>query len=95
MEKMGEYHPFLTHVEELALMWQEFRLGSFRQQLMDTISKASMVNRAKLSRVYADEVEAVRRYENEEGFWEGVQDKVKTERRGYDQDGDAGEEAEV
>jgi hypothetical protein len=95
MEKMGEFYPFLTRVEETCLMWQEFRLGGFRQMLADTISKAPMTQRAKLARIYPDECEAVRRFEQDEGFWEGILEKIKAARRGYNDGDDTTEEAEI
>ena len=49
--------------------------GSFRANLFQTIFSADMENREKLSLGFPNEVEVVRRYRNEEGYWQKILEK--------------------
>jgi hypothetical protein len=50
--------------------------GSFRTNLFTTIMSADIENQMKLSLGFPDEVEVVRRYRNEEGYWQKLQKKL-------------------
>jgi hypothetical protein len=50
--------------------------GSFRANLFQTIFSADMENREKLSLGFPNEVEVVRRYQNEEGYWQELQKRL-------------------
>jgi hypothetical protein len=49
--------------------------GSFMTNLFKTIMSADMGNQIKLSLGFPDEVEVVRRYQNEDGYWQELQKK--------------------
>ena len=51
--------------------------GSFMTNLFTTIMSADISNQIKLSFGFPDEVEVVRRYRNEEGYWQKLQEKLK------------------
>jgi hypothetical protein len=50
--------------------------GSFMTNLFKTIMSADMGNQIKLSLGFPDEVEVVRRYQLEEGYWQNLQKKL-------------------
>ena len=50
--------------------------GSFMTNLFKTIMSADMGNQFKLSMGFPNEVEVVRRYQLEEGYWENLQKKL-------------------
>ena len=50
--------------------------GSFMTNLFKTIMSADMGNQVKLSLGFPNEVEAVRRYQNEDGYWQELQKKL-------------------
>ena len=50
--------------------------GSFTTNLFKTIMGADMGNQVKLSLGFPSEVEVVRRYQNEDGYWQELQKKL-------------------
>jgi len=51
--------------------------GSFMTNLFKTIMSADIQNQMKLSLGFPNEVEVVRRYQNEEGYWQELQKKLE------------------
>lgn len=51
--------------------------GSFKTNLFQTIFSADMENQTKLSLGFPNEVEVVRRYQNEEGYWQELQKRLE------------------
>jgi hypothetical protein len=51
--------------------------GSFMTNLFKTIMSADIQNQMKLSLGFPNEVEVVRRYRNEDGYWQKLQEKIK------------------
>jgi ribulose bisphosphate carboxylase small subunit len=49
--------------------------GSFRTNLFTTIMSADIENQIKLSLGFPNEVEVVRKYRNEEGYWQKILEK--------------------
>jgi hypothetical protein len=49
--------------------------GSFMTNLFNTIMSADIQNQMKLSLGFPNEVEVVRRYRNEDGYWQKLQEK--------------------
>ena len=49
--------------------------GSFMTNLFKTIMNADIGNQVKLSLGFPNEVEVVRRYQNEDGYWQELQKK--------------------
>jgi hypothetical protein len=47
--------------------------GSFMTNLFKTIMSADITNQKKLSIGFPNEVEVVRRYQNEDGYWQKLQ----------------------
>jgi hypothetical protein len=50
--------------------------GSFMTNLFKTIMSADMSNQSKLSMGFPNEVEVVRRYQLEDGYWLNLQKKL-------------------
>ena len=50
--------------------------GSFMSNLFTTIMSADIQNQFKLSLGFPNEVEVVRRYKNEDGYWQELQKKL-------------------
>ena len=50
--------------------------GSFKTNLFKTIMSADMENQFKLSLGFPNEVEVVRRYQLEDGYWQKLQEKL-------------------
>ena len=51
--------------------------GSFMTNLFKTIMSADIQKQFKLSLGFPNEVEVVRRYKNEDGYWQKLQEKIK------------------
>jgi hypothetical protein len=51
--------------------------GSFMTNLFKTIMSADIQNQTKLSSGFPNEVEVVRRYKNEDGYWQKLQSRFK------------------
>jgi len=51
--------------------------GSFMTNLFKTIMSADIQNQFKLSLGFPNEIEVVRRYKNEDGYWQKLQEKIK------------------
>ena len=51
--------------------------GSFMTNLFKTIMSADLENMRKLSLGFPNEVDVVHRYQNEEGYWQQLQEKIK------------------
>lgn len=67
----------LSYGEKFVVEWQYGMLGSFREALVYAIMKADIVNSAKLAKGFPEEVKAIHNYQNVEGWWESVQEKLK------------------
>jgi hypothetical protein len=50
--------------------------GSFMTNLFKTIISADIQNQFKLSLGFPNEVEVVRRYKNEDGYWQQLEKKL-------------------
>jgi len=50
--------------------------GSFMTNLFKTIMSADLENMRKLSLGFPNEVEVVRRYKNEDGYWQQLEKKL-------------------
>ena len=50
--------------------------GSFMTNLFNTIMSADIQNQFKLSLGFPNEVEVVRRYKNEDGYWLALQKRL-------------------
>ena len=50
--------------------------GSFMTNLFKTIMSADIQNQNKLSLGFPNEVEVVRRYKNEDGYWQKLQKRL-------------------
>ena len=50
--------------------------GSFMTNLFTTIMSADITNQKKLSLGFPNEVEVVRRYKNEDGYWQKLEKKI-------------------
>jgi hypothetical protein len=50
--------------------------GSFMTNLFKTIMSADIQNQMKLSLGFPNEVEVVRRYKNEDGYWQKLQERL-------------------
>ena len=50
--------------------------GSFMTNLFNTIMSADIQNQFKLSLGFPNEVEVVRRYRNEDGYWQKLQERL-------------------
>lgn len=51
--------------------------GSFKANLFQTIFSADITNQKKLSLGFPNEVEVVRRYQTEEGYWQKLQKRLE------------------
>jgi hypothetical protein len=51
--------------------------GSFMTNLFKTIMSADLENMRKLSLGFPNEVDVVHRYQNEDGYWQKLQEKIK------------------
>lgn len=51
--------------------------GSFSTALFEAIFRADIFNQEKLRKGFNDEVEAVWRYQNEPGYWEDLEKRIK------------------
>ncbi|HLD91441.1 MAG TPA: hypothetical protein VI911_10605 [Patescibacteria group bacterium] len=51
--------------------------GGFFTKLFDCIFHADVGNEAKLSLAFPEEVEAVKRYQNESGYWDKLEKTYK------------------
>jgi hypothetical protein len=50
--------------------------GSFTSNLFKTIMSADISNQMKLSLAFPDEVEVVKKYQTEDGYWQELQKKL-------------------
>ena len=70
----------INKMEETELEFMFFMKGtsgSFMTNLFKTIMSADIQNQFKLSLGFPNEVEVVRRYKNEDGYWQQLQEKIK------------------
>lgn len=51
--------------------------GGFMTLLFKAMSSADFENRAKLALGYPEEVEALTRFKNEDGYWEDLQERYR------------------
>lgn len=71
-------HKDLTPGERFIWDWQTDRSGSFMSLLAQAIAKADIGNRYKLSLGFPEEVEAMSNFQNNIGWWEEVEEKVRS-----------------
>lgn len=50
----------------------EMNYDNFKWKVMDLIFESDSLNRSKLRLAFPSQVDAVNRYQNENGYWEGV-----------------------
>ena len=67
----------ITNAEREFMFYKIGTAGSFHTALIETIMKADMFNQAKLARGFPDDVQVVQRFQNEPGYWEGLQERWK------------------
>jgi hypothetical protein len=65
----------LTSAELEFCFYKQGQSGSFSTNLFKAILSADFGNQYKLSFGFPDEVEVVKRYQNEGGYWEQLQSK--------------------
>lgn len=63
----------MTEGEIKLCEWQYELSGGFYSSLFNTMSHADSFNLMRLSVGFPEEVEAFRRFGNEEGYWESLQ----------------------
>ena len=66
----------LTKGEIFLIDWQFRNSGSFMNNLATLIGKADSTNKTKLAAGFPEEVTAVNRFYNWEGYWEEVVNKA-------------------
>ena len=66
----------LTVGEQFVVDWQRGYLGSFKESLARTIMAADINNTQKLEQGFPDEVGAMSKYMNLEGWWQELEAKV-------------------
>jgi hypothetical protein len=69
----------INKMEETELEFMFFMKGtsgSFMTNLFKTIMSADITNQKKLSLGFPNEVEVVRRYQNEDGYWQTLQKRL-------------------
>lgn len=67
----------MVKVESEFMFFMKGTSGSFMTNLFKTIMSADIQNQMKLSLGFPNEVEVVRRYQNEEGYWQELQKKLE------------------
>lgn len=67
----------LNEGERHLFEYQNDMSGSFYTALFTAIFKADRFNRERLRLAFSEEVEAVIRFENEDGYWEEIQRNYK------------------
>jgi len=67
----------LNEAEKKIYYWQHDTAGSFTTKLIETILSADIMNQAKLSLGFPELVEAAQRFQNESGYWESIQERMK------------------
>ena len=65
----------MEQVELEFMFFMKGTSGSFMTNLFKTIMSADIGNQVKLSLGFPNEVEVVRRYQNEDGYWQSLQKK--------------------
>ena len=66
----------MEKVELEFMLFMKGTSGSFMTNLFTTIMSADIQNQFKLSLGFPNEVEVVRRYKNEDGYWQELQKKL-------------------
>ena len=66
----------MEQVELEFMFFMKGTSGSFMTNLFKTIMSADIGNQVKLSLGFPNEVEVVRRYQNEDGYWQELQKKL-------------------
>jgi hypothetical protein len=66
----------MEQVELEFMFFMKGTSGSFMTNLFKTIMSADMSNQSKLSMGFPNEVEVVRRYQLEDGYWQNLQKKL-------------------
>jgi hypothetical protein len=72
-----ETRPTLTQAEELFIHYKNGMAGSGFTALIDTIFKLDRKNRAKIALGYPELVEVCNRFNDERGYWEDLQNRLK------------------
>lgn len=67
----------VTQAELDLYLWQETSNDNFTSKLYTLIAKADNANRAKLALGFPEEVEAMTRFQKEEGYWEDLKKRIK------------------
>jgi hypothetical protein len=67
----------ITNAEREFMFYKIGTAGSFHTALLETIMKADIRNQAKLALGFPDDVQVVQRYQNEPGYWQGLQERWK------------------
>ncbi len=66
----------LTKGEAFVLKWQTRRLSGFGEILAKVIEAADETNLERLSMAFPEEVEAVKKFWTQTGWWRALQEKV-------------------
>ena len=66
----------MEQVELEFMFFMKGTSGSFMTNLFKTIMSADIGNQLKLSLGFPNEVEVVRRYQNEDGYWQALQKRL-------------------
>lgn len=67
----------ITPAELEFIYYKQGTAGSFRTGLYDLFFKADFINQSKLESQWPD-LSVVRRYANEPGYWEDLQERYKS-----------------
>ena len=66
----------MEHAELEFFFFMKGTAGSFMSNLFRTIMSADISNQMKLSLSFPNEVDVVRRYQTEDGYWQELQKKL-------------------
>lgn len=67
----------ITNAEREFMFYKIGTAGSFHTALLETIMKADIRNQAKLALSFPEDVQVAQRYQNEPGYWQGLQERWK------------------
>ena len=67
----------VTDAEYELYYWQYSDGDNFSSRLFKTIAKADTKNLNKLALGFPEEVDAYRRYANEDGYWDDLKKRIK------------------
>lgn len=69
--------------DDFVYRWQRGGLGGFEELLAKTIAKADLGNRKRLAKAFPGEVNAINRFNFEDGYWDNVIKTQEKMRNGY------------